>query len=1150
MPAVSKDLPGFVPDSSGFIPDAPSTNLPGFKPDSEAEGDRVEAEARKQLFPVPTLASLAKVAGVTPYLKAGAEKVAPYAQSALALAAQHPHLTNLGLAGAAGVATAATGGLAALPYAALETGAQFGALETANKAGELAERALGPNHPKLGFTANLIGNLLTYGGAQKVLRMAGLAAWLKMLKVDPSTASEVAKSVETWGQRPNQPIPLRPEQVIEAPPNEATKPVIPLPSEPVPTIGEAPLPPESIATPEPPLAPKPFTDRIRSAILPIKNLLSLGKADPLASTMRSVWRERTGEMERQLALSEHAVSDGVDWFDKNSDTAWNQLSGEARLAADKRIWFVERAQRGLPQPSAELQALDDLGKSIVNPIRDRLIELGRQTKKPILKHFYRHYWAQNWKQPEAAQAFWDNNEKRLLRASFLKQRVFQYEPEGVRAGLTPLEPNPMKMQLLRARQMLEFERDVKVMRDLKEAGHSRFFRNEASGRAQGYLPIPGKASEVFFRVPRPGVEGKSLRAKSGTWMIPAPMAQSMHNFLSLGLEQSLRGTGLNPTRNAAAGFFSYLKMLSDFDVRMKLGFSGFHYGVTTANAAVIDLANAFENVRGGKFAAAGERAFRATTGVGSAAKYLRDGMKLGREYFSPEGLEGSMGPWVKRYTSANIARGISRDLGGAAAQKLSEALNERQMFKAALLRPFTYLEKAAQIQAKPLFEFFVPAVKRGAWLDTMQVEMGKLSKKLGRRLTLQEETKLAQDVGDHIDNIFGLLNYDNINMSKWIKDLMFVVGQAPGWYIGEARALGLPLAGAVTGGFLDPQDRQTGGAVGAGVGTAVSLAREGFTPRNRYAAALPLGIGLFGSLYSLAHTGEFPKLAHKGDGGIDVRQSWFNFMHPPTGETGPDGRPSTITLPSYMKDVEGASLSMSSLLSGKINPLLRSIIEVWPENGTWNGTQITTPEMSPRQKIVAGAKHIAGAAEPIVVQQIAQEKAASGEPTSKLRAAETFFGLTKTSGRLGRTPFEAYISEARTPGRGQLTPEQAEVRDLKRELSDKVTSKQTIDYMDYQKRGLPLPNALKTVERAMKLKNPLFKYQMMLSGLPLNKKIYAAGLASEEEKKYVVLAIFASLKGDWMSKIPEAQRAQVMKDLQHLAIEATKPSSLPSRTTP
>ena len=90
--------------------------------------------------------------------------------------------------------------------------------------------------------------------------------------------------------------------------------------------------------------------------------------------------------------------------------------------------------------------------------------------------------------------------------------------------------------------------------------------------------------------------------------------------------------------------------------------------------------------------------------------------------------------------------------------------------------------------AWPIMNWLVPRFKIIAEVRRLETEMFR-AKQEGRALSREDLTALAQQVTREGDNIFGQMTYDNLGMTRGMKDLLGLWVGFPGWNLGSLKII-------------------------------------------------------------------------------------------------------------------------------------------------------------------------------------------------------------------------------------------------------------------------------------------------------------------------------------------------------------------------
>ncbi len=458
----------------------------------------------------------------------------------------------------------------------------------------------------------------------------------------------------------------------------------------------------------------------------------------------------------------------------------------------------------------------------------------------------------------------------------------------------------------------------------------------------------------------------------GQYWAPEPAARVVNNYLSPGLREKSA---------IARGFIGAGNVLNQF----QLGWSGFHLGFTTLDAAISKSALGLYQIMHGK-PIEGLKSM-VETPISPVTNLLR-GDKMLKEWFSP----GSQGEEIARLVEALRTAGGRVQLDPFyktnITNRMLEALYNGSLLGkagAALRLPFAITEQVS----RPIFEYIVPRQKLGVFADLARFEL----ERLGPDATTERIREALAKAWDSTDNRLGQLVYDNLFWNKTAKDLAFMTVRSVGWNLGTLRELG--------GGVAD-------------------LLRGDFSFRASYVFALPLVAGIIGATLQYIMTGKGP-------------DEWRDYYYPETGNKDEHGRPERVSIPSYMKDVVHAWKEPGQTVLNKTHPLVNLVSEML-RNRDYYGTKIRNEDDPIIQQLLDVAEHVGESFKPFALRGFEREQKLGGGPIQRFGP---FVGITPAPTALNLTPAEALAREylqAKLPA-GARTKEQFERSQALREMT-------------------------------------------------------------------------------------------------------------------
>jgi hypothetical protein len=673
---------------------------------------------------------------------------------------------------------------------------------------------------------------------------------------------------------------------------------------------------------------------------------------PAVQRVGSMWKEAKDGIQKLIAPAGRGTSakrsaltlrENLADLAQRTDRAHAALK-EARdtfskLPVADRDSFVDAMESGSAQPSPDLQPVADTIREMLDSRLRDVQNLG--TGK--LDKFVENYFPHQWKDPKKAQQIFLNESRRPLQGSksFLRKRTIPTTAEGRALGLEPISDNPIDLALMKVREMDKYVMAHRTMQELRGMGLMKFVKNSnvAEAKRQGYAQIDDRIGTVTLPGSHGGVE------TMGYYMAPEQVATIVNNYLSPGL----RGNSI---------FRAYLGTANVLN-QFQLGFSAFHLGFTSYDAAISRFGLATEQLAAGKPLKALKTA--ASTPLAPLTNAIQ-GSKLLREWYKP----GSEGAEIAQLVDAMKAGGGRANMDSFYASSFSkhmmDAFHQGNYMGAALRAPFALAEQAA----RPVMEYIVPRQKLGVFADLARLELEKLPENYTRE---QYRAAMAK-AWDSVDNRMGQLVYDNLHWNRAAKDLAMASTRSVGWNVGTIRE--------VIGGLRDTEKAMLQFPhYLAGKATGRKVAAPEYTHRMAYILGLTAVTGSLGLMTQYLLTGQWP-------------QEMKDYFFPKTGDTDEHGRPVRISLPSYAKDIYHYYHDPGKTISNKLHPLLSLAAETW-QNQDYYGTQIYNEGDNRFQKGIDIAKHVGTSMVPFAVKGL-QKQRENEAPLSRQLAP--FIGIT------------------------------------------------------------------------------------------------------------------------------------------------------------
>ena len=520
------------------------------------------------------------------------------------------------------------------------------------------------------------------------------------------------------------------------------------------------------------------------------------------------------------------------------------------------------------------------------------------------------------------------------KATMLRQRRIPTTREGIEFGLKPLTTNPEEVVLMHEAQAGRIEMTANVLADLKNQGLSKYVPYKKRP-PQGWQPIQSGLAKTQW----------------GQYYAEPSAANVLNNYLSEGL-----------WRNAA---FRGVRVVGNLATQSQLGLSAFHAMFTAEDVGLTHFAMGLTGLAEGRFRQGITNVAKGLTPLG-VVENLALGNRLYKGYF-----HGSVDPAIltvlKRVEQAGgrakmhqFYQGFGQGLTHkTAVQSFLTALRGKNVIGTALRAPAAVVEYAA----RPVMEWLVPRQKLGVFAKLSENELARFP-----NATEVEKVAIVQRVWDSVDNRLGQLVYDNLFWNRTMKDMGMLSTRSLGWNLGTLRELG--------GGALDM------------ITMAERLKRGGWkgaiTPRQMYAIALPIYVGLQGATITYLVTGKGPS-------------ELLDYFTPKTGGTKKDGTPERVQLATYMRDVmawwkQGAKTT----LTHKLNPAIGEFID-WVQNEDWKHDPIRYVDDPLVKQVSQLFTHLASTVMPIGLQNLAKKSST----TIKVGG---FFGVTSAPRYLTESP--------------------------------------------------------------------------------------------------------------------------------------------------
>ena len=663
--------------------------------------------------------------------------------------------------------------------------------------------------------------------------------------------------------------------------------------------------------------------------------------------------------------------------------AWDKQPEENRLV------FMEKIETG--------QFIEGENKALADSYRERLNNAYRViTKYKEGLNFLENYFPHFWQKPDqiAKDFIPEIMARRPLEGnkSFLKQRVFQTIQEGIEAGYKPITTNPEELMQMYEQSVAKFEMAQKIKADLKTSGMWKIIQ---SGKPlpSGYAYIEDPIARAYF--PQGTIQtsegSKEHFAQVGRAAAPTSVARLINNHLSVDwLQKSPTVRTLMQAKNALNA--------------IQLGFSGFHILFTTLDSIVTGLDVGLGYLSQGNLKMAAKAFAKAPF---NAVNYFKDGQKFYNG--DPELLK------------------IEDDLfhGGASLKKhqyfknstLDNFLkNVREgNYPGALGRlPFAAIEGTM----RPLFSYYIPRLKVGAFRDLFSEELSRRSKDIESGKVTR--VALAKEVWGNIENRLGELNYDNLFWNRNFKAANMLMWRAVGWNLGTIREIG----GATTQDFAKF------------VSDSMHGRKPNLTPKMRYVLALFFVLGTIGSIYEKLHTGHGPK-------------NFKDMLYPENGGTDQNGDPIRVEFPSYLKDMYGYIHHPIQTVGNKLSPEISVLLQVI-QNRDYYGNYVYDPKSGLPKELGDSLKYLVSQVKPFSLTNVLELEKGNA---SKEQEAESFLGIQKAPADQIQSERTKAIFDS-LQEQGPKTPEEQKLAQLKNKYRKQIQDGKIPSFAELKSAGL------------------------------------------------------------------------------------------------
>jgi hypothetical protein len=517
-------------------------------------------------------------------------------------------------------------------------------------------------------------------------------------------------------------------------------------------------------------------------------------------------------------------------------------------------------------------------KGLAKEYRESLDDIYKRETKAGINYSYRtDYFPHIFKDPKGVDEFIQSRIASLGKDRFTKEREIDLLKDAIKAGYELKTTNPEELKLMRQFSAEAAITKMNFVNDL--IGRNLAAKWEADMARKGYTKLYAPDGNLY------GVPNDIYPVINNAILQP-----------SLWSDPSLKGN-----------MFRKVSEAKNLIVPVKLSLNLFHAVHVLTISPSARIAQALEHgIKGG----------------GTIGEMFKDIGKAFLQMHQKEELgEGwrIMQAWDKPTPnlSADDAMAIQYLKEGGVVPKMSEEWKSKasDAWKKAW-REDKYVKMATKViptgldyMQKPLFEMYIPAIKTGSYLHEVKLLLERRPELLKDENADERGIELRA-IGDSAQNRFGEVFYKGVFMSKSIKEAGILSSLSMGWNLGNVRELG--------GGIKDTLSLINK------LSKLEKVTRDDITRKMLYTGVYTFNSAIIGGLITYGMTQEFPK-------GLD-------YFYPRTGDKKADGSPIRFNTPFSTRDLfsvyynvskDGLLGGMSSVVSGKMNPMISPLLSVW-----------------------------------------------------------------------------------------------------------------------------------------------------------------------------------------------------------------------------
>lgn len=383
---------------------------------------------------------------------------------------------------------------------------------------------------------------------------------------------------------------------------------------------------------------------------------------------------------------------------------------------------------------------------------------------------------------------------------------------------------------------------------------------------------------------------------------------------------------------------------------------------------------------------------------------------------------------------------------------------------------------AVEATMRPMFTYYIPRLKVGAFQDLFSAELQRNSQKIQDGKITRAE--VARNVWNNIENRMGELNYDNLFWKRNLKTSLMLTTRAVGWNLGTGREIG--------GGVFQDLPK----SFGFTKESREDFKKYGFdfTPKMGYVMSLFFILAATDAIYQFLHTGKYPGQNDDGSFG-GVGSALKDLYYPRNGAKTKAGQDARVSMPTYLKDIVQSGIpslltghpfqaadNFTSMMKNKAAPELTTIIDLL-NNSDFLGNEIRNPHDNNTTQAKQVAVYLMSQFEPFSVQQ--QQNLAAGKSTIE-QQAEAFFGIIAAPAAVVQSAYDAQLQalyEDQSGGFAPETPEQAAAQAQKSQVVSQIKKGDYSGVQGLLNAGIIKPRGLEAFIKNALLTTPQKEYK-------------------------------------------------------------------------